>query len=185
MRRGVGQLLLESFAEAIVYIGAVAGVFLAVFLFVVAPLDLIGRILAGVLALYGFLSAAAIYALVRALMRQSRTSVFPRIRMGMQPRIGTSATFACIADPSEFFYHGSWVSFYRIGAEGFEEPIGIGRVINVQDDGKLLLQMERVVLKEHEDFAGRVRNNDPEALERLRVKPYVLQQMFGSYEEYR
>jgi hypothetical protein len=183
MRRDIGQLLRESFVSVVNVVGGLLGIILTVVLFVVVPLDLAGRILVGALALYISISLIVIVTLYQTLLHQSRVGKLPRILMGRDPFPGTSATLVCIAEPSEFFHFGIWVSFYRLRARGFEEPIGTGHVINVQEDGKILLQMERV-FREHEDFAEKVRNNDPEALESLRVKPYVPRQMFGSYEEY-
>lgn len=184
MRRSLWQLFIESFAAVNGLLGGILAIVLAVALYVVIPLDVIVRLLVGALALVVVMSAIVIFTLLHALVRQSRTSMLPRIRAGRQPFAGTSATFVCVADPSEFFYMGIWVSFYRISEQGFEEPIGIGHVINVQEDGKILLEMISVS-EEHEDFAERVRNNDAGALERLRVKPYVPQQLFGPYEEQR
>jgi len=75
-----------------------------------------------------------------------------------------------------------WVSFYRVDEQNVEVPIGLGTVINIQSDGRILLEVARV-FPGHEEFAARVRDNNAGALENMRVKPYVPQQLFGSYEE--
>ena len=76
------------------------------------------------------------------------------------------------------------MSFYRVTEQSLEVPIGLGTVVNVQEDGRILLEMTGVI-QEHEDFAQRVRSNDAGALENIRVRPSVPQQLFGSYEERR
>jgi NAD/NADP transhydrogenase beta subunit len=185
MRKGLRQLLLESFLTVHGVIFGVSGILLALVLYLVLPSDdVVIRLLVVALALTIVVAAILVSTLLHALARQSRTSGLPRIRAGRQPFTGTSATLVCLADPSELFYTGIWVSFYRVTEQSLEVPIGLGTVVNVQEDGRILLEMTRVI-QEHEDFAQRVRSNDAGALENIRVRPSVPQQLFGSYEERR
>lgn len=162
------------------------GVVLAVLPLVYLPSDsIVIRALVAALVVTIVIAFISIVTLLHALARLSRsTGGLPQIRAGRPPFDHTSATLVCVADPSDLFNIGIWVAFFRVTEEDIQEPIGIGSVVNEEDDGKIVLQMDRV-FKEHEDFAERVRSNDAGALKKLRVKPYFSQQMFGSYEERR
>ncbi len=78
----------------------------------------------------------------------------------------------CLLEPSELFSHGALVSFYHVGHENFEELIGIGTVVNVQEDRKIQVAMTWCV-DGHEGTAERLARNDKEVLEKIMVKPSV------------
>lgn len=183
MRRSLWQILVESFAAVYGLVSGIVGLLLTIVFYIAVPSnDVIVRILVSGVVLLVAVSAIAISTLLHALVQLSRRGWLPQIRAGRSPFEGTSAILVCVAEPSELFYTGIWVSFYRTTDEDIELPIGIGSVVNVQEDGKILLEMTKV-LKEHKDYAERVRNNEGTAVRNMLVKPYVPQQMFGSYEE--
>ena len=64
------------------------------------------------------------------------------------------------------------VSFYYKDSVDFEVLIGVGMVINVQDDRRIQVGLRRVA-KGQEDAVIKLQNNDSEALQRLLVKPNV------------
>lgn len=186
MRRGLWQVLIESFVVVHGVLSLLLGILVALVLYVALPSDdWIIRLLVAVIIGIVAIAVIVIVTLLHALARLSRsTGGLPKIRAGRPPFDRTRATLVCVADPSELFNIGIWVAFFRVTEEDVQEPIGVGSVVNVEDDGKIVLEMARV-FREHEDFAQRVRNNDAGALKKLRVKPYFSQQMFGSYEERR
>lgn len=185
MQKGLWQLLVESFNAVKGTLSLVLGVLLAVLPLVYLPSDsLLVRGLVAALALTLVVAFIVTITLLCALARLSRSAGgLPRVRYGRRPFDHTNAVLVCVADPSDLFSIGIWVAFFRVTEEDIQEPIGVGSVINVEDD-KTTLQMDEVFTG-HEDFVERVRSNDAVVLEKLRVKPYFSQQMFGSYGERR
>jgi hypothetical protein len=75
-------------------------------------------------------------------------------------------------EPSELFSHGNAVSFYLKDEDGFEVLLGVGSVMNIQDDERILVVMEKAT-DGHEEAIHALMNNDKRLLERLRVKPSI------------
>jgi hypothetical protein len=185
MRRGFWGFVYSSFKKIHNSVVGVGGILIAVVLYLFAYPDNTGPriavstavIVATVLLVLLLTFADAAYELYK-----QGPNVSPKIRAGMQPFTGTSAALACVTDPSEWFAFGIQVTFYRVTEQGVEIPIGMGAVVNVQRDGKILMEMTRIN-REHEDFAQKLRENNADALAATRVMPYVTQQLFGPNEE--
>ncbi len=185
MRKGIWQLLIESFSAVYGLVAGVIGLLMGIVFYVFVPSeDVVVRVLAAILVVLFLAFAIIVATLLHALASLGRAGVLPQVRAGMAPFPGTGAAMVCVLDPSELFYVGIWVSFFRVTSQGIELPIGIGSVANVQQDGKILVEMARV-FEEHGDFVERAKNNDAGALAEMRIKPYVPQQMFGSYRRWR
>ena len=79
--------------------------------------------------------------------------------------------FLYLLEPSDLFSHGIMVSFYY-NDNNFEQLIGIGRVVHIQEDKKI--QVAMVTAREDSGaIIQRLSNNDAEALKKTRIKPTV------------
>ena len=78
----------------------------------------------------------------------------------------------CLLEQSELFSHGAAVSFYFKDAGGFEVLIGIGRVLNVQDDRRIQVGLNQAA-RGQEVTVTKLQGNNSETLQRLIVKPNV------------
>jgi hypothetical protein len=76
-----------------------------------------------------------------------------------------------LLESSELFSNDTLVSFYYFD-DDFEQLIAIGRVINIQQNSKI--QVEVIYpLSGHEEIFKRLENNDANALKKTRVKPNI------------
>ncbi len=185
MRRGFWETVYSSFKKA--YNGVVGGVGVLttiVFYFLAFQDNSPARITLGIGTLIATLLLVLLLTFADAAyeFHKRGPSALPKVRQGMDPFPGTSAALNCLTDPSELFYQGSWVSFWRVTQQQAQTPMGLGAVENVQEDGLILMQMLHVA-QGQEDFAQKVRENNAEALSALRVKPYVPRQVFSLLEE--
>ena len=85
----------------------------------------------------------------------------------------------CLLEQSELFSHGVAVSFYFKGVEEFEVLIGIGHVLNVQEDRRIQVGLNRVV-EGQEATVSKLQGNNSDTLQRLIVKPSVLAPVMNS-----
>jgi len=123
------------------------------------------------------LLVVAINAAYSLFLRRSR--VLPKI-IAVRPNTSVSnADFVCVLEPSEWFSQGILVSFYDYDGK-YEQLIGIGRVLIVQDDGKIQVGMS-VNIEGHEGIIERLSRSDMEAVERIKVKPHVPSDYFNMF----
>ena len=78
----------------------------------------------------------------------------------------------CLLEQSELFSHGVAVSFYFKGAGEFEVLIGIGLVLNIQDDRRIQVGLNQVATGQ-QDTVTKLQENNSDTLQRLLVKPNV------------
>ncbi len=76
-----------------------------------------------------------------------------------------------LLEPSLSFSHDAMVSFYFIDND-FEQLIGIGVVLNIQQDGKIQVMMTKPYL-EHKETLQKLANNDNTILNKTIVKPII------------
>jgi hypothetical protein len=185
MRRGFWAIVYSSFKKVYNGIVGVGGFVVAVMVYIFAFEDnAAARVILGTAAVTTTLLLILLLTFIDTTheLYTSGANVLPAIRAGMDPFPGSSAALVCVSDPSELFSYGIWVSFFRLTGQQVEVPVGTGGVINVQQDGKILMEMTRV-FEGQDDFVQKVRQNDAAALAALLAKPHVPQQMFGSVEE--
>jgi len=97
--------------------------------------------------------------------------VNPSLRYGLQPPLGLpNAVALLLFDPSPLYAHDSIVSLYFLENE-FERLIGVGRVYNIQEDGKIqvLVMRDMGFGNEWQSLA----QNDAIKMKGIRVKPTV------------
>ena len=78
----------------------------------------------------------------------------------------------CLLEPSDWFSYGLGVAFYYVNDDGFELLIGIGRVINVQDDGRIQVGVTRTI-GGNDGVVAEIASGSKGKLERVRVKPSI------------
>ena len=78
----------------------------------------------------------------------------------------------CLLEQSDLFSHGVAVSFYFKDSGEFEVLIGIGLVLNVQDDRRIQVGLEQVA-KGQNATVDKLRESNSETLQQLIVKPNV------------
>ncbi len=108
------------------------------------------------------------------------------------PRVLTARIFAeadsllCLLEPSALFSHDTLVSLYYLGESEFERLIGFGVVFNIQENGMIQIMVTREI-ESCRDIFDKLRNNDRDALKKLRVKPSVTKAYLhlaeGAYSE--
>lgn len=103
---------------------------------------------------------------------RDRTARLPRIIEGRSPiSQNINAIALCLLEPSEFFSEGILVSFYY-DKENFEQLIGFGEVVNVQDNK--IIQAEMIyIFRRYEDIVEKIVNNNFKCLKQIRIKPSI------------
>ncbi|MCK9376481.1 MAG: hypothetical protein M0P73_10040 [Syntrophobacterales bacterium] len=102
--------------------------------------------------------------------------ILPRVILGRE----SSSRILCVLEPSPLFSHDTLVSFYF--NEGFEQLIGFGRVINVQQDGKIQVILIKS-FEEYVDIITKMSKNDSTILTKIIVKPTVPKAYIDPYLE--
>lgn len=78
----------------------------------------------------------------------------------------------CLLEPSELFSQDILVSLYFRDEDGFEILVGIGKVKNIQENGKIQIEMlnhDPI----YEDIMKKLENNDINIMKRFQVKPHI------------
>ena len=176
MRQGFWNLVAESFYSAWGAIFTVGAVIVAVLLWLFPPTTVdrlstalpVGLLLVFVALILG---RAALLALQTS--RQNLPGVIV-VRDGPNPIL--------LLEPSELFSHETVVSIYHVDDDKFERLIGLGTVINVQQDGKIQVVMHHPT-EGYEDIVNRMERNDAAVIRRILVKPTVPARYFERYAE--
>ena len=106
-----------------------------------------------------------------------RKGVLPKVIEGRLPYTNNqNAKALCILEYSELYSYNVVVTFYYRW-DNFEEIIGYGWVINVQEK-VIQIEMDEV-LNGHEDIVQGITQNDAIVLNKLVVKPFVPKQRFN------
>lgn len=101
--------------------------------------------------------------------------ILPKMLNGKRfPSSENKLDLLCLLESSELFSHGMLVSFYYIDEALYEQLIGIGYVINVQDDGRIQVRMKYPIKAQSKKIKSLMKNNAI-TLEKIRVKPTIPQ----------
>lgn len=87
-----------------------------------------------------------------------------------------------LLEPSELFSHDVGISVYHRDQNEFEQLIGIGTVINVQTNGMIQVNVNRIS-GGHEETVQKMRHNDRQILRNLRVKPHVPMSVMWNFDQ--
>lgn len=180
MERTFRGVLWASFKSVYGPVIAVVGLVGALVVYVFAfPDDILARL--AVAGAIGILTVALVllFTLYNAAheMYEANASPLPRVIHGMEPFAGMDVVLVCVLEPSQLFSPDILVALYKMNRQDIEEPIGVGTVVNVQDDGKIQVAMTQVFWG-HTNYADRLKRNEAAALESTRVKPNVPRRMF-------
>lgn len=179
MQRGFGKELWSSFKKVYGPVVGAAGIIVGVLLYLFAFSQNLGlRVsLAATIAVFTLMLLLILTLFDAAYELHKRGSgKLPRVLAGMNPFAGSSGSAMCMLEASDLFSYDIAVSFYKVEDQGFERPIGIGSVVNIQRDGKILVAMT-VAAEDSDEFVNRLRTNDAAALKVTRIKPHVSQQL--------
>lgn len=172
MKKSFWELIWTSFLRVQgVFIGVIA-IVLAVVLWLFSPDK---NISLGLALPIGLFCVILILTLGNAAYEAFEISkhVLPMILVGKEPPAQISgAKLLCLIEPSELFSHDTLVSFYYIGDENFEQLMGIGIVINIQEDSKIQVVMI-FAFDGYEEKIKKLAQNDAGILKRIRVKPNI------------
>jgi len=99
--------------------------------------------------------------------------LLPRVIYGLEPYTGLEdAKALCLLEPSVLFSHNTLVSFYFVDDDEFERFMGIGRVVNIQEDGKIQTALLNVFTGLEAEVQELSQNNAA-VLGKIRVKPNI------------
>lgn len=98
--------------------------------------------------------------------------ILPRVISGREPPAYYSEDYnvLLILEPSELFARDHLLSLY-LKVDNFEELVGFGRVLNVQDDG--LIQVGLINRGEDREIFQKIRENNASVIKTLLVKSQV------------
>jgi hypothetical protein len=113
-----------------------------------------------------------VIAFAGALREVMKVSMYmPNVILGKKSPKGVGGYVMCLLEPSDIFSHDSLVSFL-IKEDNFEQFIGIGKVLNIQDDGKIQVVMTNKI-GEFDNVIKKIKENNNEILKKLKVKPNI------------
>lgn len=101
----------------------------------------------------------------------------PKILVVKSRTPGDEGMLLCVLEPSDLFSYNSLVSFYRLEKD-FEQFMGWGSVINIQEDGKIQVVMNRYTLDDAE-LLGRFSQNNRDTISEILIKPSVPRDIFN------
>ena len=78
----------------------------------------------------------------------------------------------CLLEPSDLFSFGTLVSIYYINPEGFEILIGLGEVINIQDDKKIQVLISDYY-NPNREIIEKLSMNNATILKKILIKPNI------------
>lgn len=172
MKKNFWSLIWYSFWRLQSLLGGIIAVALAVILWLFAPntkIPLAISLPIGILCVMLIIILG--HAAYEALNMSSR--ILPKVLFGK--RISTQSQrerVLCLLEPSDLFSHDAIVSFYYIDDENFELLIGLGNVVNIQEDSKIQVALTDTV-NGHEEIVTKIAQNDSGVLKKIKVKPNV------------
>lgn len=105
------------------------------------------------------------------LYNKSIENKLPTIKLTRQPFNTDNTQLLLLLEPSELFSFDSVVSIYKLDNE-FEQLFGIGKVINIQENGMIQVGLIEVIESGSETLK-KLANNDKELLEKMIIKPTI------------
>lgn len=172
MEQGFWRLYWASFKRSYGALIAVMGLPVAFVLWAVVPKSTIGveYIIAAVIVLLPIVMSLVHMAYVLS-GREARA--LPKVLQSRQILVPQREPMTILLlEESELFAQGVAVSLYYTDENGFEVLTGFGSVINIQDDKRIQVNVERH-MPGQDDVVERMSQNEKNVLGRLRVKPTI------------
>lgn len=114
------------------------------------------------------------------LYNKSIENKLPIIKLTRQPFYDDNSQLLLLLEPSDLFSFDSVVSIYKLDND-FEQLFGIGKVINIQENGMIQVGLIEVIGSGSETFK-KLANNDKELLEKMIIKPTIPNFAFNSLQ---
>ena len=102
----------------------------------------------------------------------NRRLAIPKVLYATQLSDEAKSQLICLLEPSDLFSYGLGVSFYYVNDDGFELLVGIGRVINIQDDRRIQVGVTRTI-GGNNGIVADIASGSKGKLERVLVKPSI------------
>jgi hypothetical protein len=170
MKKGFWSFIYERFRETYGAIASVIGLVISVITLVFVPDEwkVGARWLVLIIMIFLYLLWLLIDSVVIALSLANRS--LPKVRYARSaPDFSPNSVSLMLLDPSDLYTMGSIVSIYR--QDEYEELMGFGEVLNVQEDGRIQILVGRSMVS-LDRWSGIVSNNAAE-LSKIRVKAFV------------
>lgn len=168
--RSLADQLALSAKRGYSWLIAASAVPLAVFLWIYPPKTAVSLAVVVPPALLGVAVILTLGHAVTELWRD-RQHPLPRVLFAREaPQYGVRLSL--LLEPSPLFNYGHGVSIYRHDSQGFEVFIGVGKVLNVQEDSRILVGIVSIAAGQHGTLDSLTKNTK-DVLDQTRVKPFV------------
>lgn len=165
-------ILWQSFCSAWGFVGSLIAVFGALLTWQLAPNVNVNLIWVVVLSEFFLIAAATLlFALLKT--HAMISPGFPKVHEVMEPHAPFSACKAiCLLGSCDTFSTGASVSFFDRKRKGYEQFVGIGKVVQIQDDKQIVVTLQTTFENTGEWVENLLKNN-VDALANLIVKPFI------------
>ena len=171
MEKSLGGLLWLSFTRIQGVLVSVVGIVTGILLWQMSPTATVRLMFVVPAAIVVTMIIAVLAGAVHAVWSNRRPAI-PRVLYATQPKVEAELQLICLLEPSDWFSYGLGVAFYYVNDDGFELLVGIGRVINVQDDGRIQVGVTRTI-GGNDGVVAEIASGSKGTLERVRVKPSI------------
>ena len=171
MEKSLGGLLWLSFTRIQGVLVSVVGIVTGILLWQMSPTATVRLMFVVPAAIVVTMIIAVLAGAVHEVWSNRRPAI-PRVLYATQPKGETESQLICLLEPSDWFSYGLGVAFYYVNDDGFELLVGIGRVINVQDDGRIQVVVTRTI-GGNDGVVAEIASGNKGKLERVRVKPSI------------
>ncbi len=176
MARGFWGTVWLGLWKAQLVLGSILAIVLAVALWILRPEQTVPIAWVVLLAVISVILVVGFGNAAYELFRKGRT--LPQVLSGRKiAPLAQETELLLLLEPSSLFAHDTWVSFFHIDGDNFERLIGVGSVVNIQEDGRIQVGMSQASLGYEEIIKGLTRN-DSGLLKRTRVKPSIPRTFF-------
>lgn len=180
MKNKIGILLWKSFNKVWGVPAVVLGLVLAFVFWQLTPDKTIGI---GPFVLVLIFLTIAIITLINLnieLYSIARLNSLPSIKLTRKSMQQDGIKLILLLEPNEWFSYDSLVTIYKLDNE-FEQIFGIGKVINVQQNGMIQIGLIQILDKTSDTFE-KLSNNDKDIIERIIIKPTVPTTAYNSVQ---
>ena len=125
------------------------------------------------LIIFGSFFIYLVMVFARSAWTAHEKSHFPKFRVihaKLPPPRYETATALIIIEPTPILAHDAVLSFYYTD-NGVESFMGIGKVINVQEDGKVQILLGKIF--ENQDKLEMIKGNNKDELKKIIIKPII------------
>ena len=178
MAKGLWSLIWSSFYRTQSILSGVIAIVVSIILWFFTPDRTISlSIFIPILIIFWII----VMTLVDTLFRISKLSkrILPRVLNTKMLFTSTEEQkVLCLLEPSEFFSHDILVSFYYVDDDNFERFIGVGKVLNIQEDGIIQVTID-YTSQGSDEIITKLAESNAGVLKKIRVKPTIPRTYFN------